>query len=308
MRALRSFLVSRNGIIGRPWLSSALGCALSLSTVGVQAFVLGDAPIHFAPSLAAVTLATLYLSYWSGLTALVTSAIAINYVVLHPHWAWTFSTGAAFATISFLLVGFIVIAELGPLHRRLSSLEDSLTAARKAIASETQLRRATETESQARINDMQSQCENVLALAQSAASAKRFADSMAKRLAVMNAAIAEFPVPVALLHDEQGLPVIHAVSRSMIDLGQNPVNRSRAFLEAIGSIVKVDGDAFEDGQHPLIRATKGTVVYGERVGWLSAAGQLCDARLFAASVAHGQMLAVALVPAAERRVGSFQPN
>jgi hypothetical protein len=292
---------SSTPIIGTrsPWMRIGLGSVLGILTVGVQTLVMHDAPIHFAPSLAAIALATLYMGYWAGLATLTTSAIAINYALLLPRWTWAASSTDLLATAVYVAIAALVAASVGPLHRRLFNLELDLERAKHAAGEETQLRRKAENEFHGRLEEMQAQCSKVFDLAQSAASIKRYADAVTRRLAVVNAAIAEIPVPVALLEDENGIPVIHAVSRSLIDLGNGAAIDNPALLEALGSIVKATGLPFEVEKHPLILAVHGTVVYGERIGWLFAGGQLREANLFAASVAQGRMLAFAIVPSPE---------
>jgi hypothetical protein len=270
-------------------------CLLGVLTVVAQSVFFGNAPIHFAPSLVALALVTLYLGYRAGVVSLVTTALLVNYPLLHPRWAWSSSNEALGATVVYLAVAAILVAAIGPFHSRLARLEESLDGACRATELETRLRIEAAQDFQTRLREMQKRCEKVLDLAQSTASISRYADSVVKRPSVVNAALIESPGPAGMDDEKNGIPTISAIHRQLIDLGANWSVPLSPLQQAMDEITDSDGSAFPQNQHPLMQAAKSSIVFGQRVYWASAPSvQPCEVSLFATAVADGRMLAVAI--------------
>jgi hypothetical protein len=162
LSTVRDLLTLPNASIRLPWMRIGSGCLFGILTVAGQTLFFSEAPIHFTPSLVAVAMATLYWGHKAGVTILVTSAVLINYALLHPRWARSSSIEALNATAVNLVVAVVLVVAVGPLHQRLSRLERSLESAQGEAATEAQLRKNADDEFHARLSEMQRKCEKVL--------------------------------------------------------------------------------------------------------------------------------------------------
>jgi hypothetical protein len=299
MTAAREFAATR--LIGSalPMVRIGIGGLSAILIVGLQSIAVSDAPIRFAPSLMVVALGTWYWGYLVGAVMLTTSAVSVNYALLHPRWLWSATPEAITATAIYFAIGIGVFVGVGKLRSRMRKVEGALANARLASETDLQLRRSAENAFRCRLAEMESKCAKVLNLAQSSATNERYATTLESRIAQLHAALTEFPIPMALLDIEDGTSLdrsVRVASRSLVELGNISEDHRPRKLETLSSIVTATGGAYTSDQHPILLAARGVPVDGENVSWVSPDGQLRKAHLFAARVAQGRMLAIAVVP------------
>lgn len=282
-----------------PIVRIGIGVLAAILIVGLQSVAVSDAPIRFAPSLMVVALGTWYWGYLVGAATLTTSAVSVNYALLHPRWLWSATPEAMTATAIYLAIGIGIFVGVGTLRNRMRNVESDLANAKLVSETEIQLRRNAEDELHCRLAEMEQKCAKVLDLAQSSATNERYAANMEFRIQQLNDAFTEFPVPMALLDMDHGMPEfrsLRAVNRSLKELANISEAHNAQPIDALGSIVTTTGSAYPSNEHPLVLAARGAPVCEARIGWVSSDGQLRKASLYAARVAQGRVLAMAVVP------------
>ncbi len=294
-----------------PIVRIGVGALAAILIVGLQSVAVSDAPIRFAPSLMVVALGTWYWGYLVGAATLTTSAVSVNHALLHPRWLWSATPEAMTATAIYFAIGIGILWGVGTVRSRMQKVEGALANAKLASETEVQLRRSGENELHCRLAEMERKCAKVLGLAQASAANERYAANVESRIQQLNDAFTEFPLPMALLDLDHGMPELRslrAVNRSLKELANISGVHSAPPIDALGSIVTTAGHPYPSSEHPLLLAARGAPVCEARIGWVSSDGQLQKASLYAARVAQGRMLAMAVVPMPGRILELLAPK
>jgi hypothetical protein len=277
-------------------LKVTLSVAFAVSVVVVQFFLTRDFPIHFAPALLVTCFASWYFGAVGGIFAEATAALAVNYLLLGERAAWSFRRADALATLSFLMLASVALSVIASIRSTLSRMDAELRHAKLAADAESRHRKSAEEEFSERLKLFDSEIAGLRKYVDSYESSKRFARVAQTRLAELRTAIEQFPLPIALIAEEDGMPVIRLASTSFFELASYP--RSMAVFDAFENVVSTNLQPFEGDLHPLFRALKGETVSGELVV-LRGQSESRRVQLYIKPVVDGRFLAVAFLAEAQ---------
>ncbi len=122
--------------------------------------------------------------------------------------------------------------------------------------------------------------------------AKRFAKVAQTRLAELRTAIEEFPLPIALIGEEGGLPTIRFASKDFYALAHSSENL--ATLDMFTSILAPNQKSYPRERHPLVRALRGERVSHEEVTWCATV-EPQPVHLYIQTIVENRFIAVAVI-------------
>jgi len=293
-KRLASICVSAS-LLGR----SVTGFSLALVFVTMQYALARDIPMPFAPILALVIGAAWYGGLVVGGTMAMTAAVAVNFLLLQPNRGWSTGNHELFATVTFGVIAILIVTMICKVRASFSQLKLKLDSSIRATERESVRCRRVESENLERLTAIENELNHSRGYADSYQRVKRYAHSVTVHIAELHAAIEEFPVPMALVVQEDGLPVFRVASRALFQFMGSGLDSAPAVLQAFDLIVRSDALPFSPVNHPLLRALQGEPIEGDTIGWLCA-DRIRPARLFAKPVAGKSMLGFAIVPTPEK--------
>jgi len=199
------------------------------------------------------------------------------------------------ARLPFLVLGTLATITIASLGRLLRRLKSRLIQTELDAQAETDRRRSVETVYTARLSALEKDMEGLRGSVMSGERAKRYAHIVEQRLGELQAAIAEFPMPIAIVREEDDLCIIETASTSLFSLSGCDSAAQPPFLEALGTLLTTDCSPVTRSNHPVVRASKGEVIQGELALW-RASGRTQVVRLYAKSVMPDGLTALAIVP------------
>jgi hypothetical protein len=256
--------------------------------------------MRFAPSLFAVLVSAWFWGRSGGLAAIFISTVGVNYFLLEPRAQWSVDGASLVASGLFLLLGVCVTLATSSVRRQLGLLRSNQSAASRALVEQSERLRKLEQEYDSRVAALRESLDQSLTQAGSFERVQRYARTIESRLGELQLALDEFPLPLALIAGQDGLPVMRASSLALSDLAGYATGERPAIWPGNELLVTREGKPFAPDAHPLVQAATGTTINGELVGWRSARG-IQPVRLYAKPVVGNRLLAVVLIP--QREVG-----
>jgi len=272
-----------------------LGVALATPALLLQAAFAVDMPIWFAPSLVVVSVAAWRGGLAAGIAAMVEAALGVNFLLLKPIMTWSYGRPELFATFAFTALSSAVLLSAAAIRGRVEQLHLAQLESDRVARDQAQRLAGLATDYEQRFLSLQRDCDAAKRDADSYERLERYANVIAERLGELQIAIQEFPVALALVSQEYGVPVLRAASVAWCG---PETGAEMTGSPGLGLFVTARGTPFEQGRHPLERAMNGERVAGEIVGWVNH-GRLQNMCLYAKPVVQGSMLAVAMVPVRE---------
>ncbi len=261
----------------------------------LQTLLGAGAPIRFAPSLVLVLLAAWWWGLGAGLAATLTASYFINFLFLEPQYTWSHGQQELTATGIFALLGVGTSFAVNTVRKRFDHLHVEHHEARR-VSQEQESRLVTlEADFQSRLTLLRKDFETARGHANAYERIQRYVSVVESRLAELQAAFDEFPVPLALIAHQEGLPELRAASVALYEFGNSTPGQEKSVRALLGAILTERCEAFAHDRHPFSRALKGETVKGELVVWLKD-GQMQAVQLYAKPVAGSRMLAIALLP------------
>lgn len=276
------------------------GLSLGLCCVVIQYALARDIPMPFAPVLALVIGAAWYGGLVVGGTMAMTATCVVNFLLLQPKRGWSTGNHELLATVTFGVIAVLIVTMISKVRASVRQLKLKLDGSIQAAQRESVRCRRVESENLERLTAIENELNHSRGYVDSYQRAKRYAHSVSTHMAELQTAIEEFPVPMALVVQEDGLPVFRAASRALFQFMGSGPGSSPAVLQAFDLIVRSDALPFSPVNHPLLRALQGEPIEGDPIGWVCA-DRIRPARLFAKPVAGKSMLGFAIVPIPEKQ-------
>lgn len=230
-----------------------------------QNLIARDFPIHFAPSLLVVSFVGWFFGSSFGALATASAALSVNFFLLKPRYSWSVSATEVLATCSFVVLAVFGLIAIASLRGVLERLERALRDAGKIARVESERRQVAEKSLAQKLESFESEISRLRGYVESYERAKRFAKVAQVRLAELQTAIEEFPLPIALIGDEHGLPVIRFASKGFRALACS--SESMATIDMFASILTPNLRSYPEERHPLVRALRGETIVHEAATW-----------------------------------------
>ncbi len=283
----------------RPSVRAAFGICCAAPLIVVQLLLAAELPLRYAPSLAAVLLSAWCGGRLAGMATACAAALGIDYLLLAPSFHWSADAPAVVSSVVFVMLAAGVVVGVVTVRRRLDATFTAHQTLDDLARSQAERMTALESEYRSQLSALEGASERAQAHAVSYERIERYVERIELRLAELQAAITEFPVPVALLAEEDGTPVVRASSSALYRLGSADEAAAERAWASAGTLVTVHGDPFGPSEHPLARAARGESVVNEPAGWMTQNG-FQRVHLYAKSIVGRRLLAIAVLPISEK--------
>lgn len=281
------------------WLTEAkraiIAQWLTLVPIGIQALLVPQMPLKFAPALAASLAATWYLDRFAGLTAVIAAAVAVNWLLLPPEGALVITVENLVASGCFVVLGGICVQATHVVRCRLELLE----AQAAATAAELERLRTREASADRTASEFHAR----LTAAHTAATVaetsftklQRYVSELDERYRQAEACITELPVPTVVVEILGDHAVIRWHSREFASLCEFDSANPPALLDDACELTTPNGSPLPALAHPLSRAVGGNVVAAQTLG-LKSGGSLFTVLVWARWLPEWGHVTLTIVP------------
>ena len=287
-------------VVPKPtWLTEAkraiIAQWLTLVPIGIQAVLVPQMPLKFAPALAASLAATWYLDRFAGLTAVIAAVVAVNWLLLPPEGVFVVTFENLIASGCFVVLGAVCVQATHVVRCRLEFLE----AQAAATAAELEHLKAREASTDCTATELQSR----LAAAHTAATVaetsftklQRYVSELDERYRQAEACLTELPVPTVVLEIVDDNAVIRWHSQEFAVLCGFETTDPPALLDDACQLTTPNGSPLPALAHPLTRAIGGNVVAAQTLG-LKSGGSLFTVLVWARRVREWGHVTLTLLP------------
>lgn len=257
--------------IAKPhWLTEAkravLAQWLTLVPIGIQALLVPQMPLKFAPALAATLAATWYLDRFAGLTAVIAAVVAVNWLLLPPEGLLVVTFENLVASGCFVILGVVCVQATHVVRCRLEFLEAQAAAA-TAELERLKTRQVFDDQSATELHARLTTAQTAATVAETSfAKLQRYVSELDERYRQAEACLTELPVPTVIIDIVGDIPVIRWHSREFALLCGFETTEPPALFDDACEFMSPNGSSLPTLAHPLTRVMGGNVVAAQRLG------------------------------------------